>query len=131
MKSVVRDAIYYLNGTLEWADREGASSEEPFMWDHVIHCIEAVRQGLACNLDPSLIPLDSYWPGIPNGQMHVCRNRDALYKWTNKHGSSLPEHTKQAPPARSQEWHDRTKHMNLPPWEPNPYGPPVDLSIHN
>ncbi|GAB7355481.1 hypothetical protein MBLNU459_g5978t1 [Dothideomycetes sp. NU459] len=121
----VRDAIYYLNGTLE--DWPGKA---PFMWDHILHCIEAVRQGIHCGLDPTLIPLDSYWPGIPNGQRHICRNRDALFKWTSEHGYPYPAYDKQAPPARTQEWLDRTKDLNLPPWQPDPAGPPVGESRH-
>ena len=122
-QSEVRDAIYFLNGTIDWP------RDSPFQWDHILHCIEAVRQGLQCGLDPTLIPLDNYWPGIANGQQHVCRNSDALFKWTSHFGYPLPEYTKQAPPARTKEWHDRTKDMNLPPWKPRPDGPPVDEDI--
>jgi len=80
---VLRDTIYKLNGTY--------TDDDPFLWDHVLHCVEAVRQGLACNLDPTLIPLDNWWPGIPNGQKHVCRNSDALFKWTSRMGYPLPD----------------------------------------
>jgi len=122
----VRDAIYFLNGTLkEWPGKE------PFQWDHIIHCIEAVRQGIHCGLDPTLIPLDSYWPGIQNDQLHVCRNRDALFKWTSEFSHLGPKFNKQAPPARSQEWYRKTKGMVLPPWQPDPAGPPVEESMVN
>ncbi|KAK4493597.1 hypothetical protein PRZ48_015264 [Zasmidium cellare] len=78
-------AIYFLNGTMsEWPDEGG------FIWDHVLHCMDAVRQGLACNLDPTLIPLSEVWPGIPNGQVHFCRNRDALRAWCNERGHDIP-----------------------------------------
>ncbi|KAK3050544.1 hypothetical protein LTR09_008183 [Extremus antarcticus] len=54
--SVVRDSIYFLNGTLtEWPDSNG------FIWDHVLHCLEAVRIGLTCFLDPTLITLNETW----------------------------------------------------------------------
>ena len=99
---VVRDSIYYLNGTLpEWP------GHEPFLWDHVLHCIEAVRQAVACASDPTLIPLANSWPGIPHGQLHVCRNSQALFKWTNAHGHEKPELflTQEAP--HTEEWYDR------------------------
>ncbi|KAK0101313.1 hypothetical protein ONS95_006490 [Cadophora gregata] len=83
--SVIRDSIYYLNGTMPvWPDPGG------FIWDHILHCVEAVRQGLTCFLDPTLINLDEKWPGIPNGQKHVCRNRDAMYQWSTEHGHAIP-----------------------------------------
>ena len=84
-QSVVRDAIYYLNSTLtEWPDESG------FIWDHILHCMDAVRQGLECFLDPTLINLDQKWPGVPNGQQHQCRNKIALRIWTDEHSHSLP-----------------------------------------
>ncbi len=52
----MRDSIYFLNGTLtEWPDSNG------FIWDHVLHCLEAVRIGLTCFLDPTLITLNETW----------------------------------------------------------------------
>lgn len=80
----MRDAVYYLNGTMSWPDSDG------FIWDHVLHCIEAVRLGLTCFLDPTLINLNETWPGIPNGQTHECRNRDALKAFGNEHGHLAP-----------------------------------------
>ena len=59
--------------------------------DHILHCVEAVRQALYCFLDPTLIPLEPKWPHVPNGQKHVCRNRDALRAWTEEHGHLLPQ----------------------------------------
>ncbi|PVH84630.1 hypothetical protein DL98DRAFT_528077 [Cadophora sp. DSE1049] len=83
--SVIRDSIYYLNGTMPvWPDPGG------FIWDHILHCVEAVRQGLTCFLDPTLINLDEKWPGIPNGQKHVCRNKDAMYRWSTEHEHAIP-----------------------------------------
>ncbi|KAI0411949.1 hypothetical protein F5X98DRAFT_31814 [Xylaria grammica] len=58
--------------------------------DHILHCVEAVRQALYCFLDPTLINLEPKWPHVPNGQKHVCRNRNALRAWTEEHGYSLP-----------------------------------------
>ncbi|WPG98223.1 Hypothetical protein R9X50_00101100 [Acrodontium crateriforme] len=83
--SIVRDALYWLNGTLaKWPDNNG------FMWDHVLHCVEAVRQGLTCNMDPTLINLNETWPGIPNGQKHECRNLDAMRKFADANWHELP-----------------------------------------
>jgi hypothetical protein len=72
---VLRDAIYQLNGTLPDA--------EPLLWDHVLHCVEAVRQAVKCSLDPTLLPMADTWPGIPNGQKHSCRNEEALRRWAD------------------------------------------------
>lgn len=64
-------------------------NSEPIIWDHVLHCIEAVRQGLSCFLDPTLINMEPGWPGIPDGQLHVCRNKDALKKFATEHQYQL------------------------------------------
>ncbi|RDW79810.1 hypothetical protein BP6252_04448 [Coleophoma cylindrospora] len=79
---VVRETIYQLNGT--------STNTDPILWDHVLHCIEAVRQAVSCFMDPTLINLSVIWPGIPNGQRHVCRNKDALFAWTEEHAHPLP-----------------------------------------
>ncbi|KAJ8131458.1 hypothetical protein O1611_g2173 [Lasiodiplodia mahajangana] len=68
-----------------------SSLDDKVRRDHILHCVEAVRQALYCFLDPTLINLEPKWPHVPNGQRHVCRNRDALRAWTEKHGHSLPE----------------------------------------
>ncbi|TGJ88279.1 hypothetical protein E0Z10_g436 [Xylaria hypoxylon] len=39
--------------------------------DHILHCVEAVRQALYCFLDPTLINLEPKWPHVPNGQKHL------------------------------------------------------------
>jgi len=62
----------------------------PFIWDHVLHCIEAIRLGLHCFLDPTLINLNETWPGVPNEQMHQCRNADALRKFADEYGHLAP-----------------------------------------
>ncbi|KAI3339407.1 hypothetical protein F4824DRAFT_455310 [Ustulina deusta] len=59
--------------------------------DHILHCVEAVRQALYCFLDPTLINLEPKWPHVPNGQKHVCRNRNALRAWTEEHRHLLPD----------------------------------------
>ncbi|KAH8705449.1 hypothetical protein BGW36DRAFT_353856 [Talaromyces proteolyticus] len=101
---VVRDSIYYLNGTLsEWHGEGG------FLWDHVLHCVEAIRQALQCSLDPTLIPLENSWPGIPNGQMHICRNSEALRKWTAKYSYPKPTFTRQQEQPHTQEWIEKMK----------------------
>jgi hypothetical protein len=69
----------------EWPDKDG------FIWDHVLHCIEAVRLGLTCFLDPTLINLNETWPGIPNGQMHQCRNREALHAFASANEHDIPK----------------------------------------
>lgn len=63
-----------------------------FEWDHILHCVDAVRQGLACFLDPTLIPLEDTWPGVPNGQKHVCTNKDALYRFAEANGHAMPDY---------------------------------------
>jgi len=93
-----------LNGTLEEWPGPG-----PFLESHLLHCIEAVRQALACSMDPTLIPLDNVWPGIPNGQLHVCRNSEALYRWTNRYGHAIPEFTANLEGPHTQEWLERKK----------------------
>lgn len=98
----MRDTIYYLNGTIEWP-------MPPFQWSHVLHCVEAVRQGLSCALDPTLIPLDTVWPGIPNGQTHTCRNFDALFRWAGKHGHDLPEFESVTDGPHTPEWLERMR----------------------
>jgi hypothetical protein len=98
-QQIVRDALYQLNGTLPDADT--------FMWDHVLHCLEAVRQGLACYLDPTLIPLEQAWPGIPNEHTHVCRNSDALWRWSTQFQHPMPEYAENFNTPHTQEWLDR------------------------
>ncbi|KAI1273110.1 hypothetical protein F5Y07DRAFT_273797 [Xylaria sp. FL0933] len=68
-----------------------SSLDDKVRRDHILHCVEAVRQALYCFLDPTLINLEPKWPHVPNGQKHVCRNRDALRAWTEEHGHELPE----------------------------------------
>jgi hypothetical protein len=102
---VVRDTIYYLNGTIEWPT-------PPFQWSHILHCIEAVRQSVTCNLDPTLIPLDTVWPGIPNGQVHECRNFDPLYEWALLYGHTFPPTTAILEGPHSKEWLERMKLQN-------------------
>ncbi|KAF2167573.1 hypothetical protein M409DRAFT_22377 [Zasmidium cellare ATCC 36951] len=78
----VRETIYKLNGT--------SGDNEPIQWDHALHCLEAVRQGLACFLDTTLIDLTQHWPGIPNGQQHKCRNADKMYRWAAERQHAMP-----------------------------------------
>lgn len=61
---------------------------------HILHCVEAVRQALHCSMDPTLISLEAEWPNIPDGQLHFCRNTDALFKFAEKHQHPLPGHEK-------------------------------------
>jgi hypothetical protein len=100
LQHVVRDTIYYLNGTIDWPS-------PPFLWSHVLHCIEAVRQSVNCNLDPTLIPLDTVWPGIPNGQVHECRNFDPLFDFALRHRSDFPDYNAILEGPHSKEWIDR------------------------
>jgi len=79
---MVRVTVYQLNGT--------STSTEPIAWDHILHCIEVVRMSLKCFLDTTLIPLAEEWPGVPNGQEHMCRNYEALYKWTAERKHAEP-----------------------------------------
>ncbi|KAI0425070.1 hypothetical protein F5Y09DRAFT_322660 [Xylaria sp. FL1042] len=68
-----------------------SSLDDKVRRDHILHCVEAVRQALYCFLDPTLINLEPKWPHVPNGQKHVCRNRNALRTWTDEHGHELPK----------------------------------------
>ncbi|TGJ82637.1 hypothetical protein E0Z10_g6141 [Xylaria hypoxylon] len=78
--SVIRDQLYEPVGL----------TSQPTKRDHVLHCVEVIRQALYCFLDPTLINLDREWPHVPNGQKHVCRNRDALALWAAAQGSPMP-----------------------------------------
>ncbi|KAI1348048.1 hypothetical protein F5Y01DRAFT_307076 [Xylaria sp. FL0043] len=80
--SVIRDQLYAPTGLTSMSDLTKR--------DHVLHCVEAVRQALYCFLDPTLINLEAEWPHVPNGQKHVCRNRDALALWAQAHRSGMP-----------------------------------------
>ncbi|KAI1191740.1 hypothetical protein F5B17DRAFT_251101 [Nemania serpens] len=80
--SVIRDQLYEPIGL--------SSIPEPTERDHLLHCVEAIRQALYCFLDPTLINLELEWPHVPNGQKHVCRNRDALASWAVEHRSTIP-----------------------------------------
>ncbi|KAI1335927.1 hypothetical protein F5Y15DRAFT_396240 [Xylariaceae sp. FL0016] len=80
--SEIRDQLYEMESIAALADGERR--------DHVLHCVEAVRQALYCSLDPTLINLEMEWPHVPNGQNHVCRNREALKNWAEEHKHPLP-----------------------------------------
>ncbi|KAI1307520.1 hypothetical protein F5Y03DRAFT_122315 [Xylaria venustula] len=80
--SVIRDQLYEPSGLTSMSDLTKR--------DHVLHCVEAIRQALYCFLDPTLINLAMEWPHVPNGQRHVCRNRDALASWAEAHRSGMP-----------------------------------------
>ncbi|KAI0975541.1 hypothetical protein F4678DRAFT_456894 [Xylaria arbuscula] len=80
--SVIRDQLYEPSGLTSMSDLAKR--------DHVIHCVEAIQQALYCFLDPTLINLETEWPHVPNGQRHVCRNRDALASWAEAHRSGMP-----------------------------------------
>ncbi|KAI1119483.1 hypothetical protein F5Y14DRAFT_5254 [Nemania sp. NC0429] len=79
--SEIRDQLYEPIGL--------SSIPDPSRRDHVLHCVEAIRQALHCFLDPTLINLELEWPHVPNGQRHVCRNRDALASWAVEHRSAM------------------------------------------
>lgn len=79
---VMRETLYQLNGT--------SSDTDPILWDHVLHCLDAVRQGLTCFLDTTLINLAEKWPGVPNGQMHTCRNSALMYEWAGQREHAMP-----------------------------------------
>lgn len=96
---VIRDTIYQLNGTLQDA--------KPLLWDHVLHCVEALRQALACFSDPTLIPYGIEWPGIPNGQMHVCQNRHALRRWSTQFQHDQPKFATSQSTPHTKEWLQR------------------------
>ncbi|KAI0803578.1 hypothetical protein GGR55DRAFT_691614 [Xylaria sp. FL0064] len=81
-RSVIRDQLYEPTGLTSMSDLTKR--------DHVLHCVEAVRQALYCFLDTTLINLEAEWPHVPNGQKHVCRNRDALASWAQAHRSGMP-----------------------------------------
>lgn len=80
-KGIVRETIYQLNGT--------SSNTDPIWWDHVLHCMELVRQALFCFMDDTLLPV-AVEQGIPNDPKHVCRNTDAIRKWVDANGYAVP-----------------------------------------
>jgi hypothetical protein len=51
--------------------------------------------------------LGEAWPGIPNGQKHVCRDSDALWRWTVRFGHRNPEYVHPEHFPHTQEWLDR------------------------
>ncbi|GAW21317.1 hypothetical protein ANO14919_108360 [Xylariales sp. No.14919] len=71
--SVIRDQLYEPVGL--------SSISEPTKPDHVLHCVEAIRQALCCFLNTTLINLEMEWPHAANGQKHACRDRDTLASW--------------------------------------------------
>lgn len=80
-KGIVRETIYQLNGT--------SSNTDSIWWDHVLHCMELVRQALFCFMDDTLLPV-AVEQGIPNDPKHVCRNTDAIRKWVDANGYAVP-----------------------------------------
>ncbi|XXH04030.1 hypothetical protein Hte_010441 [Hypoxylon texense] len=68
---VREDAMPYLNGS---------------NWDHVLHCVEGVRQGLVCRIDETLLPVKETWPPIGDGssQQRTCKNAPALRDWAER-----------------------------------------------
>ncbi|KAI8624524.1 hypothetical protein F5Y19DRAFT_312655 [Xylariaceae sp. FL1651] len=80
--SVIRDQLYEPFGITSMSDA--------IKRDHLLHCVENIRQALYCFLDPTLINLEMEWPYVPNGQKHVCRNRDALAAWAEERRSPMP-----------------------------------------
>jgi len=53
-------------------------------WEHVIHCLDSIRQSLMCSLDETLLYTETgdIWG---DGQVHVCRDWDAFVKWVEVH----------------------------------------------
>ena len=78
---MLRDTIFNLNST----------SPEPTNWDHILHCLDALRQALWCHLDDTLLAVNTLAvetsasrdkPPVVDGQLHQCTNRTALKRWT-------------------------------------------------
>ena len=80
IKDKVRQAIHAVKAY----DR---SVLEGMNWDHVLHCIEAVRQGLMCRFDDTLLSVAETWPPLGDGsaQPRMCTNTTALKAWANDH----------------------------------------------
>ncbi|KAI0179376.1 hypothetical protein GGR52DRAFT_535942 [Hypoxylon sp. FL1284] len=63
---------------------------EPYLngtnWDHVLHCVEALRQGLVCRIDETLLPVKETWPPIGDGSgvQRICKNVSTLRDWAEK-----------------------------------------------
>ena len=76
-KSVYRD--YYYPG---WNDGEGLS---PKYWTHVSHCIDILRQNLACNSNVDIITYNwvetQRYPYPDFGIRHQCRDHERIVEW--------------------------------------------------
>ncbi|KAK7923739.1 hypothetical protein PG985_007810 [Apiospora marii] len=71
--------------------RNASSTENGFM--HIMHCVDALRQSIMCNVDLSIIPFQAmpqwneewkfYQPQIVGD--HMCRNFEAVQDWAREH----------------------------------------------
>ncbi|KAK8036426.1 Cyclochlorotine biosynthesis protein O [Apiospora marii] len=55
--------------------RNASSTEDGFM--HIMHCVDALRQSIMCNVDLSIIPFQV-------GD-HMCRNFEVVQDWAREH----------------------------------------------
>jgi len=74
-KMVLRTALYDFHG-------KGTSQ---YAWDHIIHCVEGIRQSLFCNFDTTLLALEPGFPGIPSPQMHKCFSHEGFVEYLEQH----------------------------------------------
>ncbi|KAI1379816.1 hypothetical protein F4677DRAFT_407723 [Hypoxylon crocopeplum] len=87
----IRDVLYDVSDLQKGIVRDDAN---PYLngsnWDHVLHCVEGVRQGLACRIDESLLPVKETWPpiGDGSGQLRTCKNASALRHWAERNKGS-------------------------------------------
>ncbi|KAI1778042.1 hypothetical protein F4818DRAFT_438219 [Hypoxylon cercidicola] len=87
----IRDVLHNISDLQNGVFRDDA---KPYLngsnWDHVLHCIEGVRQGLVCRIDETLLPVKETWPpiGDGSGQQRTCKNAPALRDWAERNMGS-------------------------------------------
>lgn len=50
-------------------------------FQHILHCVDWIRQSLMCNADLTLDPTGNFL-GFGNENTHQCRDFGALFDWT-------------------------------------------------
>jgi hypothetical protein len=74
---------------LETGSRSKSESQRHHQHGHALHCIDWIRQALMCNADSTLDPTNDYIE-FGDGNVHQCRDFDAVFKWTHENGFRGP-----------------------------------------
>lgn len=64
--------------------------DQTIPWDHITHCMDAVRQSLMCNMDTTLLWTADY-NVFGDGQSHVCTNYWGLNDWLAEHSAEAAD----------------------------------------